>query len=87
MIRVRSARDRGRGQTEWLESRFSFSFADYYDPKHVGFRSLRVINEDRIAPARGFGVHSHRDMEILTYPVAGVLEPSVNTQNRPLIDT
>jgi redox-sensitive bicupin YhaK (pirin superfamily) len=74
MIRVRSARDRGRGQTDWLESRFSFSFADYYDPKHVGFRALRVINEDRVAPARGFGVHSHRDMEILTYPVAGVLE-------------
>ena len=73
MIRKRNAEDRGRSRLGWLDSRFSFSFADYHDPEQMGFRSLRVLNEDRIAPASRFGPHPHRDMEILTYPISGEL--------------
>jgi redox-sensitive bicupin YhaK (pirin superfamily) len=73
MIRKRSAEDRGRSRLGWLDSRFSFSFADYHDPQQMGFRSLRVLNEDWIAPSSGFGPHPHRDMEILTYPISGEL--------------
>ncbi len=74
MIRLRSAKERGRGHTSWLTSHHSFSFADYHDVHHMGFRALRVLNEDWIAAASGFGAHPHRDMEILTYPIAGALE-------------
>lgn len=74
MIHPRSSEERGRGAADWLESRHSFSFANYHDPRHMGFRALRVLNEDWIAPASGFGAHPHRDMEILTYPIAGTLE-------------
>lgn len=74
MIQIRRAEERGASRSEWLESRFTFSFADYYDPDQLGFRALRVLNDDRISPASGFGSHSHKDMEILTYPIAGVLE-------------
>src|SRR4030095_16206314 len=73
MLAIRRAQERGRTRWDWLDSRHTFSFGEYYDPNHMGFRSLRVINDDRVIPGAGFGTHGHRDMEILSYVLEGSL--------------
>jgi len=74
MIHLRKAGERGRTAIDWLDSRHTFSFGDYYDPQHQSFRTLRVMNEDWVRPGEGFGMHPHRDMEIITYVLEGALE-------------
>jgi redox-sensitive bicupin YhaK (pirin superfamily) len=85
MIGIRPRGQRGRTKFDWLDSSHTFSFSDYRDPEHMGFRSLRVINDDYVEPGRGFGAHSHRDMEIVTLVLEGALEHKDSTGTSSVI--
>ena len=87
MIRIRKASDRGHANYGWLDTYHTFSFADYRDADHHSFRTLRVMNEDVVAPGQGFGTHPHRDMEIVTYVLAGALEHKDSMGNGEVLNT
>lgn len=85
MIQLLPASRRGQTRTDWLDSRHTFAFADYYDPERMGFRTLRVINDDRVKPGAGFPTHAHRDMEIITYVLAGSIEHQDSMGNKTVV--
>jgi redox-sensitive bicupin YhaK (pirin superfamily) len=85
MITIRPAEQRGHANHGWLDTHHTFSFADYHDPEQMGFRALRVINEDRVRPRAGFGTHGHRDMEIVTYVLEGAIEHRDSMGNRGVL--
>jgi quercetin 2,3-dioxygenase len=85
MTKIRRAEDRGTANLGWLDTHYTFSFANYYDPAQMGFRSLRVINDDVVAPGGGFDTHPHRDMEIITYVLSGALEHKDSMKNGRVI--
>jgi len=87
MITVRKSDDRGKTKLEWLDSKHTFSFGDYFDPKWMGFKSLRVINEDVVEAGQGFSPHPHKDMEIITYIVEGSLQHKDNSGGGTIIHT
>lgn len=85
IIQIRKAAERGHFDHGWLDTYHTFSFGDYHDPAHIGFRSLRVMNDDRVHPGQGFGMHGHRDMEIVTYVLEGALEHKDSMGNGSII--
>ncbi len=86
MIHLRRGHERGRTKIDWLESYHTFSFGDYHDPRYMGFRSLRVINDDKVLPSNGFHPHSHRDMEIITYILEGRVQHQDSTGQKGIIE-